>query len=172
MRSISTLSNRPAYPQGRGRLCRLEEDLRRGLRQHDLGEMAVNDLKLRLALEPKNDRIARFPIFRDRSVQLRKSLKARQLIEHKPDRMLSRFWCAQEAQNEHVDPKTVQRPQRFALSRLRRDKDPAFAVFRPLPRGPFLGCVFFPRQEPEAVGNEAKEASTPDRCCGAERSGW
>ena len=31
------LSNRLAYPQGRGRLRRFEEDLRRGLRQHDLG---------------------------------------------------------------------------------------------------------------------------------------
>ena len=63
------------------------------LREHDLGEVAVDDFQLRLALESEHDWIARFAVLRDGGMQLRQLLQAGQLIEHKPDRVLLFGWA-------------------------------------------------------------------------------
>ena len=132
--------------------------------------MAVNDLKLRLALEPKDDRIARFPILRDCSVQLRKSLKAGQLIEDKPDRMLFQVsvrsegaeracrskGCAEVAsasRSAGCDVRKIQPLRSFDHSRAVHSS--AASSFRGSSR--------------KLSAMRLREASTPDRCCGAER---
>jgi hypothetical protein len=68
------LSNRIANPLCRLRLRRLEKDFGCRLRQHDLGKMAVDYLKLRLPLEAKDQRVSAFPVLRNRGVQLWKPL--------------------------------------------------------------------------------------------------
>ena len=77
-----------ADPFGGLRLGGLEEDFGGGLRQHDLGDVAVDDLKLGLALEAKHQRVPAFAVLSDSRMELRQTLQARQLIQDKPYRVL------------------------------------------------------------------------------------
>jgi hypothetical protein len=90
--------------------------------------VAVNHFKLSFALETQHERIFRLSIFRDRRVELRQTLQTRQLVQHKPDRVLAFLGFVQQAQNEKIDPQTMERAQRFALTGLRGQKDPAAPI--------------------------------------------
>jgi integrase len=104
-------------PLCRLRLRRLEKDFGCRLRQHDLGKMAVDHLKLCLSLEAKYKRIPAFPVLSNRGVQLGKTLQAGQFVEHKPDGCLVFLRRSQETHHQKIDPKAVQRAQRFAFGR-------------------------------------------------------
>lgn len=58
------------YPFRSLRLSRLHEDFGGRLREHHLGQMTIDDLKLGFALKTKNQRVFRLPIFSDRRVKL------------------------------------------------------------------------------------------------------
>ena len=81
-------SDGAADPFGGIRFGCLEKDFGRRLREHDLGQVAVDDFQLRFALEAEHDRIARLAVLRDGGMELRQLLQAGQLVEHKPDRVL------------------------------------------------------------------------------------
>src|SRR5579859_3760953 len=70
------------------RLRGLEEYLGGRLREHDLGEVSVDDLQLRFALKSKNERVLGFPIFSDGGVELRQPLQAGKLVQNEPYRSL------------------------------------------------------------------------------------
>src|SRR5579875_2983274 len=94
------------HPLGSLRLGGLEEDFGSRLRQHHLGEMAVDGLQLRLTLKAEYKRVFALPVLGNRSVQLRETLQGRQLIEDKPYRRLVLFRGAQQTQNQPVNPET------------------------------------------------------------------
>jgi hypothetical protein len=60
-------------PLRRPWLARLQEDFRRGLREHRFRLMPVNQLKLAAALEADHHRLARFSILRQRRLRLRQA---------------------------------------------------------------------------------------------------
>ena len=83
----------------------LHEDFGRGLGQHDLGQMAVNVLKLGLALEAEHQRILAILRFSVMAVwSCGKLLQAGQLVDHKPDVALSRLRRGQQPHDQQVDP--------------------------------------------------------------------
>lgn len=86
------------------RLTGAQEDLRRGLRQHHFGVVTVARLELAPALEAEDHGIVRFPVFRDRGVQLGQLLEARELIEHKPHGPRMGLALVHEPQHEQVQP--------------------------------------------------------------------
>ena len=99
------------------RLRGAKEDFRCRLRQHGLCIFAVTRLHLAASLEPKNDRILRFPVLGDGRVKLRETLQAGQLIDDKPDRLLIGHRLIQEPQNQRIDPQADERAQCFAHRR-------------------------------------------------------
>src|SRR5438876_9265197 len=54
-----------AYPLCGIGLCCSEEDLSGGLREHDLGQVSIDNFQLGLALETQNEWVARFAILGD-----------------------------------------------------------------------------------------------------------
>ena len=92
------------HPFGGLGLRDFQEYLGGRLRQHDLGQMTVDHLKLGLALKAKDERVLRLSVLCDRSMELRQTLQTRQLVQHKPDRMLALFRLIQETQYKQVNP--------------------------------------------------------------------
>ncbi len=86
------------------RLLRREPNAGRWLRQHDLGEMAVQVFKLGFALESKHDRIPALAGLGDGSVELRQLLQARQLVDDKPHTLLRLRGLIQEPQYQPINP--------------------------------------------------------------------
>ena len=159
-----------AHPLGGIRLRRFEEDLRGGLREHDLGEVAVDDFQLRLALETENDRVARFAILGDGGVQLRQLLQAGQLVEHKPDRTLSGVGALSRR-------RTSMSIQRLCRGR-RASRSAGCEVMKIQPWRFFdhsravhsvLASVFVGSSR-KLSATRLNEPSTPDRWCGADGS--
>ena len=68
------LSNRIADPLCRLGFRRLEKDFGGRLRQHDLGQMAIDHLKLRLPLEAEHKRVPALPVLRNCGMQLGQAL--------------------------------------------------------------------------------------------------
>jgi hypothetical protein len=163
MRSISTLPMaRLTHSAAFGSVV-LEEDLGGGLREHDLGQVPIDHFQLGLALETQNDglRDLRFSVMAVCSCG--SLLQAGQLVDHKPHRMLVRPGRTEQAENEHVDPKTVQRTKSFAFGGLRSNEDPSLSILRPLACCPF-GFGFGLRwQQTETVGDEAQRAEYAHR---------
>ena len=122
------LADGAAYPLGGIGLRRSEEDLSGGLREHDLGQVPIDDFQLGLALETQNEWVAGLAILGDGGVQLWQLLQAGQLVDDKPHRMLLGLGRAEQPQNEHIDPKTVQRTERFAFGGLRSNEDPSLSI--------------------------------------------
>ena len=56
--------------------------------------MAVDDLKLGLTLEAEHKRILALAVLGDGRMELRELLQTRQLVDHKPDRLLTWLRCA------------------------------------------------------------------------------
>ena len=67
----------------RGSLVR-KKDLRRGLRQHGLGVVAVSGFQLTAALEAEHDGVVGLAVLRDGGVQLRQPLQTREFVEDEP----------------------------------------------------------------------------------------
>src|SRR5581483_5433716 len=100
-------ANEFAHPVARFWFLRSEPDTCCGLRQHHLGQMAVQVLKLGLALEAKHDRIPAFASFADGRVELGQLLQARQFVDHKPHAPLSLSRLVQETYNKPINPQTL-----------------------------------------------------------------
>ena len=74
--------------------------MRTALREHNLGQMAIDHFELGFPLESQHKWIFALPVFSNRRVKLRELLEARQLINHKPDLFLSGLRCAQQAHDK------------------------------------------------------------------------
>jgi hypothetical protein len=98
------LADKLTHPLTGLRLFGGEPDARRGLRQHDLGEMPVQILKLGLALEAQHHRIAALAGLGDGGVKLRQLLQARQLVDDKPHPPLRLRRLIQQPQNQPINP--------------------------------------------------------------------
>src|SRR5271157_5489154 len=101
------LADGAADPLGGIRFGCLQENLGGGLRQHDLGKVAVDDFQLRFALETENDWVARLAVLGNGRMKLRQLLQTGQFVEHKPYRTLLGRRRAEQAENEHVDPEAM-----------------------------------------------------------------
>src|SRR5580700_10855655 len=77
-------SNGVRDPFGRARLAGMQENLRRGLRQHCFGFMPIPHFQLATALESDYDRISGLAILCQGSMQLRQSLQACKLVKNEP----------------------------------------------------------------------------------------
>ena len=144
------------HPLGGLWLRGFQEDFGGRLREHHLGHVAVDELKLGLALEAKHKRVLRFPVLGDGGVELRQALQAGQLVQHKPDRVLAFLRFIQETQNQQVNPQTMQRTQCLALAGFRGKEDPALPVLGPIGGGPMIRRFVFARQHPQAVGDQSE----------------
>ena len=82
------LADGAAYPLCGIGLRGSEENLSGGLREHDLGQVPVNDFQLGLALETQNEWVAGLAILGDGGVQLWQLLQAGHLVDDKPYRTL------------------------------------------------------------------------------------
>ena len=75
------------------RLLRREPNAGRWLREHDLGEMAVQVFELGLALESEYDGIPALAGFGDGGMKLRQLLQAGQLVDDEPHPPLRFCWA-------------------------------------------------------------------------------
>src|ERR1019366_8094592 len=91
-----------ADPLCRLGFSRLERDLGGRLGEHDLRQVAINHLKLRLPLESKDKRISALPVLGNRGMELGQALQAGQFVEHKPDRRLVLLRRGQEAHSKYI----------------------------------------------------------------------
>lgn len=125
------LANRVGDPLGGARLAGPEEDLRRRLRQHRLGVVAVPRLELAPSLEPQDNRIVRLPVLGHGRVELRQALEAGELVEDEPHRSVGLLTAGHQAQHEHVEPEAGQRHQPGARLRCAGQGDPSLPGARP-----------------------------------------
>ena len=96
---MNLLTHSPAL-----RFLRREPNTRRGLRQHHLGQMAVQIFKLGFALEAKHYGVPALAGFRDGRVKLWKFLQARQLVDDEPHALLHLGRFIQKSQYQPVNP--------------------------------------------------------------------
>ena len=125
------LADRVGDPLRRVRLAGAEKDLRRGLRQHRLGVVAVARFELAPSLEAEHDRIVRLPVLGHGGVELRQPLQARELVEDEPDRPMTGLAAVHQPQHEHVEPQARERHETRACLWRAREEQPAATVTRP-----------------------------------------
>src|SRR5208282_4654872 len=140
------LADGAAHPLCGIGLRRPEKDFGGGLREHDLGQVPIDDFQLGLALETQNEWVAGLAILGGGGVKIWKLLQTGHLVDDKPHRMLLGRGRAEQPQNEHIDPKTLQRTESFAFGGLRSNEDPSLSILGPLACCPF-GFGFGLRRE-------------------------
>ena len=154
-------ADRVRDPLRRSRLARAQKDFRRGLRQHGFRFVPVARLQLAAALEAQHHRIVRFAVLRDRRVQLRQLLQARQFVQHEPrGRIAGSPWFISRSTSS-VQPQARQRQQPLAKARSRSQKQPAASLPRPFFRRPRCFVSLFCGNSFSESATMLSDASTP-----------
>src|ERR1017187_4353445 len=142
-------------PLGGAWLGSLQKHLRRGLREHGLGVLAVAFFHLAAALKPHHNRVPVLAVFGEGGMKLWQLVEAGQLVNDEPNRLyLGVFAVSHHAQNEQVQPHGMERQNLLPVAGAGGQKNPSPALGVPLGRRECLAVRFVPfGQQFQAVGN-------------------